>query len=483
MNHSPQRILIADDEPLYRNTTAELLRDEGYECVCVEDANDAIGVLREHTFDLILSDLNMPGNLKLELLKEGRTRFSHVPMIVVTGAPSIPSAIESVRLGIADYLLKPVKFDELLLAVKRALDQPSPSDHATPPGARSDARPGEKDDDRDSGTSAPHRSASGRSTPNVIGQSPAMVELMDIVRRVAASNTNVLITGESGTGKEIVAAAIHYHSRRRDHAFQVIDCTAIPESLFESVLFGHIKGSFTGAIKDQAGLLRACDAGTAFFDELGELPASSQAKLLRVIQEQTFTPVGDSKPVKVDTRFVCATNRDLQAEVDEGRFRQDLFYRLAVIHIELPPLRDRGDDIPLLAETFLRDLKPIDSTIQKFSDEAIDCFRKYHWPGNIREMRNVIERSVTLARGDTIGVSDLPEAVRHPRAIQAGEIVDLSEVSRDEALDTADRKYLGRLLQKHDGVIASAARQAGLSRQGMNKLLKRHDISADDYRK
>ena len=309
-----------------------------------------------------------------------------------------------------------------------------------------------------------------------------MLELLDVVARVASSNTNVLITGESGTGKEVIANAIHRHSPRRDHAIQVIDCTAIPESLFESVLFGHVKGSFTGAVKDQEGLLKACDGGTAFFDELGELPMTSQAKLLRVIQEQTFTPVRENRPVKVDTRFTCATNRDLQAEVDAGTFRQDLFYRLAVIHIELPPLRERGNDVIRLAEAFLRKLRPSDSIIRGFSDETIDRFRRYKWPGNIREMRNVVERAITLAQDDTIQPCDLPLPLRNPVAETKSNLTELLEVSRDKALDNADRAYLTELLEKHGGVIASAARQAGLSRQGMNKLLKRHKIDAGDFR-
>lgn len=461
MDKLQQRILIADDEPLYRTTTAELLRDEGYECICVEDANDAIDVLREHAFDLILSDLNMPGNLKLELLKEGRTKYAHIPMIVVTGVPSIPSAIESVRLGIADYLLKPVKFDALLTAVQRAIRQPAT---------------------RIAQVELPTASTeSQKDFPQIIGESKPMKELLEIVDRVATSNTNVLITGESGTGKEVIAKAIHQHSPRAQNAFQVIDCTAIPDSLFESVLFGHVKGSFTGAIKDQLGLLRHCDGGTAFFDELGELPPASQAKLLRAIQEQTFTPVGESKPVQVDTRFVCATNRDLKSEVSAGRFRQDLFYRLAVIHIELAPLRERGDDVLLIADYFLDRLRPSDSPLTGFSVETLDCFRRYRWPGNIRELRNVIERAVTLAQGTLIELSDLPLQLQSPDADSTNGAI-LSEISRDEALDNADRAYLAAILEKHNGVIASAARQAGLSRQGLNKLLNRHGIEANDFR-
>ncbi|WP_235909039.1 sigma-54-dependent transcriptional regulator [Roseiconus nitratireducens] len=507
----PKRILIADDEPLYRDTTAELLREEGYECICVEDAGDAIEVLREHSFDLILSDLNMPGNLKMELLKEGRTKYSHIPMIVITGVPSIPSAIESVRLGIADYLLKPVKFEELIVAVERAIagsgsgrgDESSSNDgfadsaqNTLPLAGGSDAVAAGEGTARSSTLDAlPARSSRhfrredessiAGAASDIIGTSPKMLEVMVIVDRVAPSNTSVLITGESGTGKEVIARAIHNRSSRAENRLQIIDCTAIPESLFESALFGHVKGAFTGAVKDQAGQLKAADGGTAFFDELGELPLTSQSKLLRVIQEQTFTPVGEDKPIQVDTRFICATNRDLQAEVHAGRFRQDLFYRLAVIHIELPPLRQRGDDIVLLAEHFLQQLRSNESLVGGFSEGAIQCIKRYRWPGNIRELRNVVERSITLARGEQIEVDDLPAAVGNPSQSQneGDQGFDLAEVSRDEALDTADHAYLTRLLEKHHGVIASAARQAGLSRQGMNKLLKRHGIDADEYRK
>jgi DNA-binding NtrC family response regulator len=466
------RILIADDEPLYRETTAEFLREEGYECVCVEDANDAITVLNEHEFDLILSDLNMPGNLKLELLKEGRTKHKHVPMIVVTGAPSLPSAIESVRLGVTDYLLKPVKLEELLTAVKRSLSNPGRNSQIT-----------QSVSSKRSESSSETPSASPTAIQGIVGDSPQMQEVLEIVERVAATETNVLITGESGTGKEVIANAIHNLSHRREKSLQVIDCTSIPESLFESALFGHIKGSFTGAVKDQPGLLRSCDGGTAFIDELGELPLSSQAKLLRVIQEQTFTPVGDSQTIRVDTRFVCATNRDLQEEVKADRFRHDLFYRLAVVHIELPPLRERGDDVILLAEAFLKKHRHDGDPQHTLAEETRECFRRYQWPGNIRELRNVLERSVALANASEITPSDLPQPVREAIHDPLPGIQNLTEVSRDDALDSADRAYLMKILEKHHGVIASAARQAGLSRQGMNKLLKRHHIDANEFRR
>ena len=287
--------------------------------------------LQQERFDLVLSDLNMPGNMKLELLRTGRTKWPDIPLIVVTGAPSLPTAIESVRLGITDYLLKPVKFEDLLSSIRRALA------HRKQPRTRTDTK---------------DSASSGRVFPEIIGESPPMMELFEIMERVAETDTNILITGESGTGKEAVAKAIHRRSRRSEGTFQVIDCTAIPDTLFESLLFGHTKGAFTGAVKDQVGLLSESDKGTAFFDEIGELPGPLQAKLLRVIQEQTFIPVGKTTPVTVDTRFICATNRDLELEVNAGRFRRDLFYRLAVIHIELPALRDRGDDVILLSASF-----------------------------------------------------------------------------------------------------------------------------------
>jgi len=459
-----KRILIADDEPLYLRTTGQLLRKAGYDCVCVSDANAALVKLHSESFDLILSDLNMPGNLKLELLMQGRTQWPEIPLIVITGVPSLPTAIESVRLGIADYLLKPVKFEDLLASVRRVLSQPTKT-LTEPASVRPDV----------------HSLAA--KFPEIIGRSEPMLEVLEIVDRVAQTDTNILITGESGTGKEVIAQAIHQHGRRRDHTFQVIDCTAIPESLFESVLFGHAKGSFTGAVKDQDGLLSRSHLGTAFFDELGELAMSSQPKLLRVVQEQAFTPVGKNELRKVDTRYICATNRDLQVEVNAGRFRQDLFYRLAVIHIELPPLRNRGDDVMLLAERFLTELQNSDGRILGFSDEVVECFRGYNWPGNIRELRNVIERAVALSRTEAIQLADLPKSLRESNVTASNSISVLAEISREEAVDNADHSYLSTLLEKYGGNISQAARQAGLSRQGMHKLLTRHGLDADDFRR
>jgi two-component system response regulator HydG len=462
-NIRPARILIADDEPLYVRTTAALLKKAGYDCVTAADGASAMKALAAEKVDLVLSDLNMPGNFKLELLREGRKQWPEVPVIVITGAPSLPTAIESVRLGIADYLLKPVKYEDLISAIRKALG------HQERRAAHKDVPSGE---------------GKVSSFPEIVGQSPPMQELFHILLRVVETDANILLTGESGTGKEVVARAIHDHSSRRSGRFQVIDCTAIPETLFESMLFGHAKGAFTGAVKDQAGLLVQADQGTAFFDEIGELPAALQAKLLRVIQEQTFTPVGKTESIEVDARFICATNRDLEMEVNAGRFRRDLFYRLAVIHIELPPLRKRGDDVELLARHFLERLRPAGRENLDFSSESLSLLRSYSWPGNIRELRNAVERGIALARGQWITPSDLPSALQRGGAPLNGDARSRGAVTGTLAktVEEAERNYLITLLRENAGNVASSARQAGMSRQGLHKLLKKHHVDASDYR-
>lgn len=458
-----KRILIADDEPLFLRTTAALLRKEGFECTTAASGMAALEALSTETFDLVLSDLNMPGNFKLELLKEERTKWPEIPLIVVTGAPSIPTAIESVRLGITDYLLKPVKLEDLLSSIRRAL-----AHRVHTARAQTDV------------PSKPDRSQ----LSEIIGESSPMQELFEVIARVANTDTNILITGESGTGKEAVARAIHRLSRRAKEPFQIIDCTAIPETLFESILFGHVRGAFTGAVKDQAGLLKAADNGTAFFDEIGELPATLQSKLLRVIQEQTFIPVGKTATVTVDTRFICATNRDLELEVNAGRFRRDLYYRLAVIHIELPPLRERGEDVILLANHFLRTLRSTNADLKELSPEALALLRQYAWPGNIRELRNAIERGIALARGSVVTPADLPAPLQKIAAAPAV-LVDRNAPSTTHAnaLEDAEREYLASLLGKNLGNVAQSAREAGISRQGLHKLLKKHGLDANKYRR
>lgn len=457
------KILIADDEQLFLKTTAALLQQAGYECRTAADGSTALGLLEQESFDLLLSDLRMPGNFQLELLRHGRERWPYLPVIVVTGVPTLPSAIASIRMGIADYLLKPVKYDDLLTAVRRAMNR-----RLLPPSSASVER---------------SYRGSSEEFPQIIGKSAAMRELFDLMSRIKHSDANVLITGESGTGKEIVARAIHDCSGRRTGNLQVVDCTAIPENLFESVLFGHAKGAFTGAASDQTGLIAMAHGGTAFFDEIGELSLALQAKLLRVIQEQTFTPLGKNSSQAIDTRFICATNRELQREVDIGTFRRDLFYRLAVVHLELPSLREREDDVLLLAEHFLQELRPPESHVTGFSDECIELMKSYRWPGNVRELRNAVERGIAMAQSSKIDVEDLPISLQSYKPGQGGdEQSPVANASRKTALNAADRNYFIRLLTRNAGNVAASAREANMSRQGLHKTLKRLGIDTQQYR-
>ena len=449
-----RRILLADDEPLYLNTTANLLRRAGYECSTATDADEALQILAREPIDLMIVDLNMPGNMDLELLHTGRQEFPEIPMIVATGAPSLPSAIDSVRLKMADYLLKPVKFEDLMSSVRGAL-------------ATRDVLPSE----------------AKRHGQELLGDCPAMREIHELIGRAGMADVSVLVTGESGTGKELAAQAIHRASRRSTAPFVTIDCTAIPESLFESVLFGHAKGAFTGAIADQPGLLKGASGGTVFLDEIGELPLPSQSKLLRLIQHSTFTPVGQSHSITLDVRFVAATNRDLVDEVRRGRFRRDLYYRLAVVPIILPPLRNRGDDLIILIHHFLNQVQTGTKTRQlQFSAEAIDRLKAYSWPGNIRELRNVIERVVALSQGPLIGPDDLPASISAGTVPNAHSKLTTSSSSRGQILSDADRLYLEELLRNSGGNISHAAAQAGMSRQGLYKLMAKHAISPGDFR-
>ncbi|WP_010584728.1 sigma-54-dependent transcriptional regulator [Schlesneria paludicola] len=449
------RILLADDEPLYLQTTAELLRRAGFECLTAVDAEGALSQLSTRQIDLMIVDLNMPGNLDLELLKIGRRDYPDVPMIVVTGAPSLHSAIDSVKLRISDYLLKPVKFEDLVASVRHSLSH-------------------------DRTTKDP---ALANNPTLLLGESPQIREIHDLIRRVAMTDVSVLITGESGTGKELAAQSLHRSSRRHQARFATIDCTAIPESLFESVLFGHTKGSFTGATNDQPGLLKEADGGTIFLDEIGELPLSLQAKLLRVIQHSTFTPVGQTRPMTIDVRFIAATNRDLEEEVRRERFRRDLFYRLAVVPISLPPLRDRGGDVMLLANHFLRQLSLGNQpNYSEFSLEAAQSLQTYSWPGNVRELRNVVERAVVLSSGRVIEQSDLPSGLA--QADSAGTPFELGEgaSARGRVLSQADRSYIEELLRVSGGNVSRAAATAGLTRQGLYKLLQKHGLPPARFR-
>lgn len=466
---STARILLADDEPLYLQSTAELLRRAGYECRTATDADTALKILAEGEIDLAIVDLNMPGNMELELLNEGRRRYPNIPMLVVTGAPSLTSAIDSVRLHIFDYLLKPIRIDDLLAGVRRAL-----ASRATLTEVASRERTGpavRKDAGRTDSSGAP-----------LLGTSEGIYNVLEVVDRIASLDVSVLIQGESGTGKELIAHAIHNSSRRRAQPFVTVDCTAIPDLLFESILFGHVKGAFTSADRDQPGLLRDAGGGTVFLDEIGELSLGSQAKLLRLIQHRTFTPIGQNRPLSLDVRFVAATNRNLQSLVKIERFRADLFYRLAVVPIEVPPLRDRGADIVLLAEHFLREFQQqAGNRPSAFTPAARQALLSYDWPGNVRELRNVVERSAALTQSSVIDTADLPESIVTASEVPRTIVTDATSI-RENALIQADQEYLSNLLKANAGNVSQAATAAGISRQGLYKLMRKHGIDPEGFR-
>lgn len=462
-------ILLADDEPLYLQSTAKLLRRAGYECRTATEADAALKILAEGDIDVAIVDLNMPGNMELQLLNEGRRRYPEIPMLVVTGAPSLTSAIDSVRLQIFDYLLKPIRIDDLLAGVRRALAGRA-GGGVLPLRERRDAATA-KDIGRQDATGTP-----------LLGTSTGILNVLEVIDRIASLDVSVLVLGESGTGKELVAQAIHRSSRRSSQPFVTVDCTAIPELLFESVLFGHVKGAFTSADRDQPGLLRDAGGGTVFLDEIGELSPGSQAKLLRLLQHRTFTPIGQNRAQTLDVRFVAATNRDLMSMVKAERFRADLYYRLAVVPMEVPPLRDRGADIILLAEYILREFQQHAMTCPAmFTSAARQALLSYDWPGNVRELRNVVERAAALTQGTVIDVTDLPEVIQ--MSVETPVAHAKNELTfRGEALTLADREYLSGLLAANSGNVSRAAAAAGVSRQGLYKLLRKHGLDPEGFR-
>jgi DNA-binding NtrC family response regulator len=385
------RILIVDDETNARTALAEILRDEGYAVETAADGFKALPKLDEFSPELVLTDLKMPGIDGLELLHKTQARDPDCVVVVMTAHAAIDSAVKAMREGAADYLTKPVNVEELQLVLARELER-----------RRLRAEAGQLRE----------RLAARHRVHNIIGASPVMQRVFDTILQVAPSRASVLITGESGTGKELVAAAIHQHSPRASGPFVKLHCAALAETLLESELFGHERGSFTGAVARRDGRFQQADRGTLFLDEIGEISQATQVKLLRFLQEHEFERVGGNQTVKVDVRVVAATNRNLLQLVKEGRFREDLYYRLNVVSIDMPALRDRPSDIPLLAAHFLAPYaKQNDKVIHGFSDEALRQLVRYSWPGNVRELENAIERAVVVCRGDQIRAEDLAPSI------------------------------------------------------------------------
>ncbi len=451
------RILIADDEPLTLELVVEHLEAEGYEVQVVSGGEEAIEVARKSIFKLVLTDLSMPGMGGMEVLAHFVKHHPETPVIVLTGFGTIETAVEAIKRGAYDYLSKPANLDEISLTLKRAIDHKDLKEENV--ALRSQIQ-------------EQHR------LDRIIGQSSAIHHLYRIIKRVAKTDSTVLITGESGTGKELVANGIHYQSPRRDMPFVPINCGAIPEELLESELFGHEKGAFTGAFKERRGRFELANKGTVFLDEIGEMSPKLQVKLLRFLQETKFQRVGGSRTVEVDVRILAATNKDLERAVAESEFREDLFYRLNVIPIHVPPLRERAGDIALLIQHFLKQHCLKKNIPQKqMSEAAIASLEQYDWPGNVRELENVIERLVILTDTDEIQLLDLPkrmQVVQQPEATH----IELGEdgINLKEMLDTLENRLIVDALQRAGGVKNKAAKLLGLNRTTLIEKMKKKQI-------
>ncbi len=447
-------ILVVDDESVARHSVAEVLQEEGYQVHEAADGPAALQALEELDLDLVLCDLRMPGSDGLSVLKMARERYPQTMFMLMTAHGSVATSVEALRLGAQDYLLKPLLFEDVLHKVDRLLT------HKQQAWEIQILRR-EVNQDAD--------------FERLVGRSPAMQEVLGLIEKVAPTNATVLLTGESGTGKEVVARLIHAHSAQKDNVFLPINCGAIPETLLESQLFGHTMGAFTGATGSQEGLFQRARGGTIFLDEIGEMPLPLQVKLLRVIEEKEVLPLGATNPLKVDVRILAATNRNLKQEVEKGQFREDLYYRLNVIGLSLPPLRDRREDIPLLVEYLVqRNNRELKKAYNGVDNQAMKLLMSLPWRGNVRELDNVLERAMILGGGEWISVADLPrgEASSAPPRAPTGE-------NLKEAVRAYERSHIENVLNRMDGDKKAAAELLGLSLSSLYRKLEELDVQPE----
>jgi DNA-binding NtrC family response regulator len=466
MNTEKERILIADDDAVIREGLRRILTAEGYEVETVSNGRAALDRLDEEKFKLLVTDLKMPGMSGLEVLQAIRAGQPELPVVLITGYAAIDNAVEAMKNGATDYLSKPFANEEIVSKVRSAIE----------------SRALLIDD-----ICLRREMSETHGFDSLLGDSREMQRLYQRILQVAPTESTVLISGESGTGKELVARAIHAHSPRREQSFVAIDCTALAENLLESELFGHVKGSFTGATQTKCGLFEVAAGGTLLLDEIGNISLAIQAKLLRVLQERVVTPIGGTQPIAINIRLVAATNADLREMVKQGTFREDLFFRLNIIPIELPALRDRKGDLMLLAGQFLkRFAEENGKEIRGFSSDVIDQLESYNFPGNVRELENLIERAVVLSRSDLLQRQDLempghdkesflPEDSEVP--LDACELKERKRLLREEAVLPLERAFLLSALDRNDWNITKAAEEVGMQRPNFQALLKKQGIS------
>jgi two-component system response regulator PilR (NtrC family) len=459
---TPGKILIVEDEKNLNDILSMLLGDEGCETVSAYDGREGLDLIGRDIYDIVVTDIKMPHHDGFQILKAVKETSPDTIVIMVTAFGTTEAAFEAMKMGAYDYVNKPFKIDEIRLVIKNALEKRLLSRQVKTLRERVDKT---------------YR------LDNIVGKSPRMMELLTNLIKVAQSNSNVLISGESGAGKELIAHAVHNLSLRAGREFVAINCAALPEGLLESELFGHMKGSFTGAASNKEGLFEVAAEGTIFLDEIGDMPKSLQAKILRVLEDGTFRRIGGTRDIRVDVRAISATNKDLKAAIESGEFRQDLFYRLNVIPLHVPPLRERREDIPLLVERFLEknagarpasgEARPPASGEIRFSREALEALMQYPWPGNVRELENTVQRIVTFCDGPTITRKDLPS--EFSRRQEASETIELAPagVDLDRILEDIEKGYLLKALETAGGVKTEAAKLLGISfRQFRHRLGK-----------
>lgn len=440
------RVLVVDDEPMVCLALTNWLEEENYFAQAVEDGPQAIGAVREENWDIVLLDLRMPGMDGMEVLKQVKEIAPQTVVIMMTAYASIPGAVQAMQEGAYDYIVKPLDVDQLTLMLQRIVEhQQLITENIL----------------------LRKRLTEQYEYEDIIGRSEAMQEVFEMIKAVTDTNATVLITGETGTGKELVARAIHSNSSQRYGPFVATSCGALPETLLESELFGYEKGAFTGADRTKKGRFELAHGGTLFLDEVGDISIKTQIKLLRALQEKSFSRLGGTEPIKVDLRLVSATNRDLVAAIEDGSFRSDLYYRLNVVTIQLPPLRERKDDVPLLAAHFINKYNvEFNKKFDRVNRKAMDFLMDYHWPGNVRELENVIERAIVIAQGPEVKIDHLPFC--NVEAIPTEDPQSLQEV---------ERLHIEKMLQRNDWNIAKTARLLNIDRSTLHKKIKKFDLA------
>ncbi len=463
------RVLVVDDEAVIREGVKRILENSGFQVEICASGRLALEMVQEKDFDLVITDLKMPGMGGMEVLKTIKILQPEVPVVIITGYSTVDTAVEAMKNGAIDYVAKPFTPEALLEKVAKAMEQKAV--FLDEIYLRKELRDHHGFD-------------------LFVGESKEIQKVYHRIIQVAATDSTVLVNGESGTGKELVAKAIHKNSHRRDHPLVALDCTSLAENLLESELFGHIKGSFTGAIQTKMGLFKVADGGTLFLDEVANISLSTQAKLLRVLQEREVTPIGGTHPIAFDVRLVAATNRNLKNMVREGSFREDLFFRLNIIPIELPPLRERKGDIPLLTRHFIRKFgDEVGKDIRGVASDALAMLEGYEFPGNVRELENIIERAVVLAEGEIIQIDDLElqspgEELHLPQTFVPHSLDELKETKRqirERAVEPVEKAFVLSALQRNNWNVTRAAEETGMLRPNFQAMLKKLGISVKEY--